>query len=305
MRIVKMAPAKINLYLYLPGRREDGYHIIDSCMQALSLFDEVAVDVLTEEEGGSGKIEICTEAEYLRLDPTKNTAYRAAVLFQQNMKQKNCDITITLKKNIPAQAGLGGGSTDGAAVLLALSEMFPDEATEEELLQMAVKVGADVPFFLKAGTVRCEGIGEIMTEAAPLADLPILLLKPEAGVSTLTCYRKFDEECEPTVLAESEKAILDTFLFPTEPVSSLERVKKACGIWRNDLETPALTEAPEIGKAFPLMKKYGAFYTAMSGSGSAVFGIFEDQKDIDRFLDSEDWKRLESEKWSAYPVVSI
>ena len=224
MRVVKKAPAKINLYLYLPGRREDGYHLIDSCMQALSLYDEVAVDVKTKEEGGTGKIEIRTEAEYLQSDPTKNTAYRAAVLFQQNMKQKDCDICITLTKNIPAQAGLGGGSTDGAAVLLALSEMFPDEATEEELLEMAVKVGADVPFFLKGGTVQCEGIGEVMHEAEPLTGLPILLLKPKPGVSTLACYKKFDEECEVTVLSEKERPCLSSAPGSRRPAAGAEQL---------------------------------------------------------------------------------
>ena len=86
MRIVKMAPAKINLYLYLPGRREDGYHLIDSCMQALALYDRVTVDVKTKKEGGTGRVEIKTDAGYLNSDPAKNTAYRAAVLFQQKME---------------------------------------------------------------------------------------------------------------------------------------------------------------------------------------------------------------------------
>ncbi len=305
MRIVKKAPAKINLYLYLPGRREDGYHLIDSCMQALSLYDEVCVEVKTPEEGGSGKIDLATDAAYLMQDPSKNTAYRAAVLFSEKLPDPNYDIKITIKKNIPAQAGLGGGSTDGAATLLALSEMFPGLASEKELLSMAVRVGADVPFFLKGGTVLCEGIGEIMTEAVPLQGLPILLMKPEAGVSTLACYKRFDAKSDVKKTTEQEHQALQEFLFPAETCPALERVKKVCGIWRNDLEAPALEEAPEIGKAAPLMRDYGAFYAAMSGSGSAVFGIFEEEKDIDRLLSSDAWSGLQKNGWSAFKVFSI
>jgi len=299
MRIVKKAPAKINLYLYLPGRREDGYHLIDTCMQALELCDEVEVEAVPKEEGGTGKISLHADAGYLMKDITKNTAYRAAALFLEMMQDNRPDIVISIKKRIPAQAGLGGGSTDGAAVLLALEEMFTDAVSKEQLREMAVKVGADVPFFLLGGTVKCEGIGEIMTEVTPLNGLPVLLLKPERGVSTVSCYRRFDEECEVTVLSEREREMLNEFLFPEDPAAPLSRVKKACRIWKNDLEAPALLEAPEIGKAFPLMKEFGAVFTAMSGSGSAVFGIFEDKGDIDRLLASANWAKLEKEKWIA------
>lgn len=305
MRIVKMAPAKINLYLYLPGRREDGYHLIDSCMQTLALYDRITVDVKTKKEGGTGRVEIKTDAGYLNSDPAKNTAYRAAVLFQQKMEDQNCDISIDLEKHIPAQAGLGGGSTDGAAVLRALFELFPGTVDEEELIAMAVKIGADVPFFLKGGTVRCSGIGEVMQEALPLQGLPVLLMKPLQGVSTQACYRRFDEEGRATVLSDEKHAMLEEFLFPEETVSPIDRVKKVCRIWTNDLQAAALTEVPEIGRAFPLMQAYGAFYTAMSGSGSAVFGIFENEEVIRDLLASEACRQLEEDGWSAYPVTTI
>ncbi len=303
MKITRKAPAKINLFLHMTGRREDGYHLLRSLMQTVSLYDEVTVSAEPAEK--EGEIRLLTEDRELSSIGLKNTACKAAALFMEEMGSRAYDITIELTKKIPSQAGLGGGSSDGAATLMALSDLFPSAVSPEKLAELALKIGADVPFFLSGGTTLCEGVGEILTKAAPLSGLPILLLKPAKGVSTPGCYSRFDQSASPRIMTEEKKSILNDFLFPQEETDPIRRLRKAEPILWNDLYEPALYDAPEMADALAFMGRNGAFYTAMSGSGSAVFGVFEDMEHIEKLVTSDGFSSFATEGWKAFPVTSV
>ena len=146
----------------MDGKREDGYHLLYSCMQTLSLYDEIEVSVGESDETG---VSFFSDCGFLSSDPKKNTAVAAAVRFMERLGPEKYAVSIGLQKNIPSQAGLGGGSSDAAAVLLAMDRLFPGKVSKEELSGIALSIGADVPFFLCGGTALCEGVGEILTTA--------------------------------------------------------------------------------------------------------------------------------------------
>lgn len=302
MRSTKKTPAKVNLFLYMTGLREDGYHLLYSCMQTISLYDDVEVEWL---EDGSGQVLFTTDREELSIRPEKNTCVRAARTFLDAISEKHVDIRIHLTKRIPSQAGLGGGSSDAAAVLLALNDMAPAPLSMETLCDVAVKIGADVPFFLFGGTALCEGVGEIITPLPPLTGLPMLIMKPKEGVSTPGCYARFDEKGEFWKPDDKDRAAMDAFFRDDSGKDSLTRVKDACSLWGNDLEAPAFLDAPSMQAAFPLMRKHGAVYVAMSGSGSAVFGIFEKESQIDALLEDADTEALAAQDWFIEKVFTV
>ena len=303
MKITRRAPAKINLFLHMTGKREDGYHLLRSLMQTVSLYDEITVSA--EPSAEDGAIHLLTEDSELSTLGMKNTVLRAAGLFMDEMSGKPFDITIELNKSIPSQAGLGGASSDAAATLMALSELFPAAVSRKRLLDLALQIGADVPFFFSGGTTLCEGVGEILTEATSLTGLPILLLKPVKGVSTPGCYARFDRSASPRLISEEEKTILNEFLYPQEETDPLRRLKKARPILWNDLYEPALHDAPEMADAIAFMESNGAVYAAMSGSGSTVFGVFEDMEPIRDMLNSKAYSSFAIEGWRAFPVTAI
>jgi len=268
------APAKVNLFLRMAGMREDGYHLLYSCMQTVSLYDEILVErVRPEEPGYSGEVLFTSNCEYLPSDPKKNTAVAAAVLFLKKTGETD-HVRITLTKNIPSQAGLGGGSSDAAAVLRAMDQLFPGCVTEEELAEMALAIGADVPYLLKGGTALCEGVGEKLTPLPDLCGLPMLLIKPPKGVSTPLCYRKWDEMNLPIVSEEEKRELLSDLKNGKAP---LLRLTEASEKWHNDLQDPALLLVPEIREGIEILSELGAVYTAMTGSGSCIFGFFSDK----------------------------
>ena len=159
------APAKVNLFLRMDGKREDGYHLLFSAFQTLSLCDVVTVRIRPrrEDEKDSAGVIIGSDSSALPKDPFKNTAFLAAYRFFAKLGCDKYVAQIMLEKNIPSQAGLGGGSSDAAAVLTAMDTLFPGKVSRDDLLEIAVSIGADVPFFLTGGTALCEGIGEIVT----------------------------------------------------------------------------------------------------------------------------------------------
>ena len=301
MKSEKRAPAKVNLFLRMAGRREDGYHLLFSCMQTLSLYDEISVEVKPGAETGP-QVLFTSDCGFLTSDPKKNTAVAAAVRFLEKLAPERYTVSIDLKKNIPSQAGLGGGSSDAAAVLLALDELFPGRVTREDLEKIALSIGADVPYFLYGGTALCEGVGEIVDPMPELSGLPVLLMKPGRGVSTPACYKAFDE-MGGTGIAEEEKEILIRGLKDQAPAK--ERMLLASRAWTNDLQAPAIGSVPEIEDGIRLLQAGGAAFAAMSGSGSCVFGIFEDEETIDALTDSPEFLRLLEEGWWAEKVHTV
>ena len=291
METTVKAPAKVNLFLRMDGKREDGYHLLYSCMQTLSLYDEIEVSVGESDEAG---VSFFSDCGFLSSDPKKNTAVAAAVRFMERLGPEKYAVSIGLQKNIPSQAGLGGGSSDAAAVLLAMDRLFPGKVSKEELSEIALSIGADVPFFLCGGTALCEGVGEILTPMPDLSGLPMLLLKPQRGVSTPFCYKAFDAMGAENIREEEKKALKEDLSYGADPK---ERLIRAGRSWTNDLQAPAIQSVPEIQDGLDLLSGGGALFSAMSGSGSAVFGIFEKEEDIRRLMGSPEFLRLKNDGW--------
>ena len=257
MTVRVLAPAKINLTLDVVGRREDGYHLLRSVMQTVDLCDTVTV---TEAESGGIRL-LCDGG--IPAD-SSNTAYRAAALFAERTG-RDLNVTITVEKHIPSQAGLAGGSTDAAAVLAALNVLTDAGLSLPQLCDRGAEIGADVPLCVHGGTVLCTGTG---TELTPLPALPpcsVVIVKPEGGVSTPQAYR----------LLDSAPALLhpDTDAFCRGLQSgSLSAVTPFVG---NSFEQPlALPYTADIRRR---LAQGGSMADALSGSGSAVFGLFEDE----------------------------
>jgi len=248
--ITLTAPAKINLTLDVTGRRADGYHTISTIMQSVSLADSVFI-----EKNGSGKIHL--ECKGVKLNSnTQNIAYKAAAAFCEYAHICCTGLYINIDKRIPLQAGLGGGSADAAAVIVGLDELFGTHLSREQLCDIGAKVGADVPFCTVGGTMLCTGIGEKITYAPPLENCFIVIAKGASGISTKEAYKKIDG-------LEPQSPVTDGY------EGSVESLKKA---GYNIFER--VTDCPDVFKIKKLMTDCGAEYAAMSGSGSAVFGLF-------------------------------
>lgn len=254
------AYAKINLTLDITGRREDGLHTVDTVMQSVALWDEIELT-----PGGLPGIRLQCSRSYLPLD-NGNTAFRAARYFFAHCGLQNEGLSISIRKRIPSRAGMGGGSTDAAAVLRALNKIYGAELSRETLQELATRVGADVPFCLWGGTSRCTGIGEVIEPLAPMPDCALLVCKPPAGMSTLRAYNLLDqypmtrERGTPRMVEALEKG-------------DLRRI--AQGLSNRFDETLRLMQVRDIKKT---LLAGGAMGAMMTGSGSAVYGIFETQE---------------------------
>lgn len=251
-----LAPAKINLALHITGKRPDGFHTLKTVMQSVSLCDIVIV----EKTGRENIIDIsCTDKNI----PTdgRNIVFKAAEAFFNRANIPDRGIRIHIEKHIPSEAGLGGGSSDGAAVFAALNKLYGEPLTEEELCSLSAGTGADIPFCIKGGTILCEGIGEIFTPVKPLPDCYIVIGKGEKGISTKEAYDAIDR------LPESRNSGFDVSSFE----GSIEEIAKSCF---NVFEQVSGND--EINLIKKVMLAHGALCSVMSGSGSAVFGIFTD-----------------------------
>ena len=262
-----LAPAKVNLYLCITGRRPDGYHLLDSVMVPVSLWDEIEI-----ETGGKIETEIERKPQILVTcdDPTlptdeTNLAYKAAALFCKEAGI-SAKITIDLRKRIPFGAGLGGGSSDAAAVLKGLNVLFSQQFSEQQLSTLGVRLGADVPFFIPCQPAHVEGVGEILTSVPPLPFRWLVIVVPSFGVSTPWAYRQFDEL---PARAEPTSAELRQFVHGQWPPAE-------CLI--NDLERAVVPAHPTIGQIKERLLQAGAEGALMSGSGSSVFGVFSRQE---------------------------
>lgn len=251
------AKAKINLFLEITGRLPNGYHTISTVMHEVSLCDYV-----TLAETNKGNITLTSDCDTMPLDG-RNIAYRCAALFFEKSGIKNKGINIHIEKNIPMEAGLAGGSTDGAATLKALNTLYGKPFTVEELCVIGAKVGADIPFCILGGSVLCEGIGDIMTPISPLPPCYILIAKGGEGVSTKWAYEQFD------LMEERE--------IKENPMVELLRkgdIKDICSVMYNCFELLV----PSVGGIKDIMNECGALGSMMSGSGTAVFGIFDSKE---------------------------
>ncbi len=261
------AYAKINIGLDVLGKREDGYHEVRMIMQTVGIHDELTV----ERFEGSG-IRLTTNRSDIPVDDD-NLICRAAKLFMGTLGISS-GISVDLKKQIPVAAGLAGGSTDAAATLTALNDIFRTHLSQEELRSIGVKIGADVPYCIMGGTALSEGIGEILTPVDRCPDMRILLAKPPAGVSTAYVYKnlKLDEVTHPDIDA----------LISAIRGSDIRQIASNMG---NVLESVTVKTDPVISDIKKIMMRNGALGALMSGSGPTVFGVFESDEDIQRAYD--------------------
>lgn len=249
-------PAKINLWLEVIGKREDGYHELSSLMLPIGIFDEVKVEL-----NQGDRITLDCDKEEVPVDET-NLAWKAASAYLQECRWE-CGLHISIKKQIPIAAGLGGGSADAAAVLLAMNHLRSNRMSMDRLVDIATGLGADVPFFLNHIPAHALGVGEKLSPVRGVPDYPLVLIKPPLNVSTGWVYRSLK-------LTRGECGIkLRTFL------ASPWRLAE---IMENDLESVTLTAFPEIGKIKEWLLRHGAAGALMSGSGPTVYGIFPNKE---------------------------
>ena len=263
------APAKINLFLHVTGRRPDGYHTLFTLMVPVSLYDELEIDT------GPGSIRVACDDPRLP-GGRHNLAFQAASVFLQHCEnlpgvQPRPGISIFIRKQIPLAAGLGGGSSDAAAVLTGLNRHYGYPFSPIELNRMGLEIGADVPFFLYGRPAVVTGIGEIIAPYPHSLPYHILLVFPGIRVSTAQVYKNLD-----LGLTNCEKKLKD-FVLKDRP---FDAAFHSC----NDLESVTLAKYPQVKAAKTAVSGSGAQGVLMSGSGSTIFGLFENVRAAQRAM---------------------
>ena len=261
------AYAKINLYLDVMGKRYDGFHNIRSVMQRVSLCDYITV---TKVSGDCGSISVnCTSAN-LPCD-NSNLVWKAAKLFFEYTQISDYSVLIEIEKHIPISAGLAGGSADAAATLTALNEIFETNLSSEELCNIGVTIGSDVPFCISGRTSIAEGRGEILRNVESRLDLILVIAKGGEGVSTPKAYGRLDELFGDNLCEEFGD--LNGMLMAIDQGD----VQQVCKYLYNTFEEAVLPVHIEASKAKAFMLERGALAAMLSGSGPSVFGIFPDE----------------------------
>lgn len=259
MREIKLkARAKINLGLDVVRKREDGYHEVRMIMQMINLYDKITLRRITEPE-----IRVTTNLPYLPVNED-NLVYRAAKLLMDEFQVAE-GVEIELQKYIPVAAGMAGGSSDAAAVMVGVNRIFHLGLTKKQLMERGVKIGADVPFCIMRGTALAEGIGEVLTPLPAMPHCSLVIAKPKIHVSTKFVYGnlKAGELKEHPDIDGQVQALRE---------GSLEQLVAKMG---NVLETVTVPAYPVIDEIKKTMLKNDAMGAMMSGSGPTVFGVFE------------------------------
>lgn len=266
------APAKINLHLAIGGLRTDGFHSLTSIFQAISLYDEVEVRL-----DDTGAVNLVCEVD---CPPEKNTMYRAATFCLEHARRQGLPaaigVAIRAKKGIPDGAGMGGGSSDAAAVIKAMARFHPAYYSAESMAAIAAEVGSDVPFFLGSACALVGGRGELLEALESRTDYSILLGYPGFSINTAAAFRTLDayraasrwQELSPdrgTWVPESRRSLSEAY-HSGDP-----------GSWsfRNDFFESLIPVYPALGRCRDLLIESGACFASLSGSGSTVFGVFK------------------------------
>ncbi len=265
------APAKINYLLDVIRRRSDGYHDLRMIMQRVNLCDDITITLnetsdLTVTCGKNGVP-----------DGPGNIAWKAARTML-DLAGSKLGATISITKNIPVAAGLGGGSSDAASVLMGMNELLGLKLSDQRLMEIGVKLGADVPFFIFKQTALAEGIGEQLKPMPPMPEAWVLLVNPGVHVSTAWVYKNLQ------LTNQRELTKLPEFFSTVEDV---------CAILSNDLEEVTIPAFPVIADIRSSMLRMGALGAMMSGSGPTVFGLFRDkdtaEKAREALTEDSDW----------------
>ncbi len=275
-KIKALAFAKINLSLNITGRRDDGYHLLSTVMQSVSLCDS-----LYFEKSNQNGIFIACDDDSI---PTgeKNIVYKAAARLFERYGERG--VKIHIEKKIPHGAGLAGGSADAAATLLALNELFELNASKDELLKIGVSVGADVAFCMCGGTILCEGIGEKLTPLEPLDNFYALIVKSDVLSPTDAAYKRYDEANISSSFNQDE-------LLSAIAQSDIDTLSKNL---YNVFEL--VTPKEVINEAKAALTESGALGAIMTGSGSAVFGLFDKESNA---------KKAYNELTGRFPFVHL
>lgn len=267
--IVLKSYGKINLGLDVLKRRDDGYHEVKMIMQTVGLYD-----VLTMEKTEQDQISMSCNLSFLPTDD-RNLVYRAVQIIKEKYKIHQ-GISIDLNKRIPIAAGMAGGSSNCAAALEGMNQLFDLGLTKEQLCQVGVSLGADVPYCIWGGTALAEGIGERLTRLAPMPKCYILIAKPGISVSTGFVYQNLN-------LAELENhPDIDGMIKDLED----ENLKGICDKLENVLETVTVPEYPIIDQVKKHLMGHGAMGALMSGSGPTIFGIFSKKETAAKALEA-------------------
>ena len=261
MKIERKAYAKINLGLDVTGVREDGYHIVKMIMQNVDLYD-----TLTFEDNDSGEIVLTASTDKIATDG-RNLICRVAKQLKDKFDVKK-GVTMHLIKRIPVAAGMAGGSTDGAAAYIALNELWGLGLSKKELCEMAVSLGADIPYCIMGGTVLAEGIGEELTPIKDMPDCHIVIAKPGIDVSTAWVYKELDNK------EITEHPDIDGIKAAIEEGN----LTKMCALIGNVLEDVTSEKYEVVGRIEEVLRNEGAIGAFMTGSGPTVFGIFDSRE---------------------------
>ena len=265
-QITLPAYAKINLFLEVLSRREDGYHLIDTVMQTVSLCDNVTVTIDHHDNG----ITLSCNDPTVPCDGT-NIATKCASAYLDYCRL-SWGVKIEIEKKIPISAGLGGGSSDGGAVLRALNALNPNPISVDELTAIGGKIGADIPFCTVGGVVRCQGIGDVFSPATGLSeDCFIVIAKGKQGSDTKKAYQAIDKMKEREIRTLPE-------IFTDSTKQNGLTPKEVCASLYNSFEPIVLPSNRDCSAIRRSLSILGAKGCLMSGSGSSVFGIFEDEK---------------------------
>lgn len=256
------AYAKINLGLDVTGRLENGYHAVRMIMQTVRIYDELTFERIPD------GIEVITDSPQLPAG-RDNLVYRAAELMRERYGIRE-GIRIRLQKNIPIAAGMAGGSTDAAATMKGINRMFDLGCSLGELMELGVKIGADVPYCVLGGTALAEGIGEKLTALTAAPECYLLVAKPDISISTKYVYEHLDEE------EITEHPDIDGMMEAIER-GSLQGILDRLG---NVLECVTVKAYPVVATVKNRMRELGAVGSLMSGSGPTVFGIFVDKNSV-------------------------
>lgn len=255
---VSLSPAKVNLFLKVVSKRPDGYHNLVSIVDLVSLYDRMTIRAVPD-----GRVVVRDKAGILPTGP-ENTVYRAITLLKERYKRTS-GVEVLIEKHIPMGAGLGGGSSDAATVMKALVRLWDLPVGPHELMDLGSRIGADVPLFIFGAPCVIQGIGERVSPLR-LPPLSYVIVYPNVAISTKDVYGGLRNLLTKE---ENEVRFSEDFSSPLDVANVLE----------NDLEEVALLKCPEIKTIKERLSKAGAVGSLMSGSGSAVFGIFRDEKE--------------------------
>ena len=292
-RNVQTAYAKINLSLDILGRMDNGYHIVKMVMQTIDLSDELIFE--TDDRDCPASMEITLASDNGEIPAGEDNLIVRAVRRMEAKYRIRKDLKITLKKRIPVAAGLAGGSTDAAAALRAVRDLFVPEVSDEELQKIGVTLGADIPYCITGGTQLSEGIGEVLTVLPDAPQCGLVIVKPPVGVSTGEVYKRYDslEEITHPDIDAQIRAIRE---------GDLAAMANQCG---NVLEEVTGAMYPLIGEIERFFEEEGALVSRMSGSGPTVFAVFADEQGAGRAARAFDAARGQKEMCEVSPCKFI